>query len=210
MDSLCKTFDVPGKISEYTLEYNNIKILDDEPLFNKLFSYAVQDSRCLYQALFKAQQIYHREYNVDITSIVSTANLSFKIFRSKYMDNNVKIPILTRYEDSFIRKSYFGGSTDIYKEYGRNLHYYDVNSLYPHVMSYDMPYEVKGYVNPYQVNRDLNSFFGFAEVEVYCPQNIKHPMWPWPYPIFIKARLYTCMVTSLEHISQLNYKLLKI
>ena len=36
--------------------------------------------------------------------------------------------------DRFIRGSYYGGAVDYYKAYGENLHYYDVNSLYPYAM----------------------------------------------------------------------------
>ncbi|GER42509.1 DNA polymerase [Striga asiatica] len=43
-------------------------------------------------------------------------------------------------EDSFIRRAYYGGHTDVYKPYGENLYYYDVNSLYPYVMKeFPMP-----------------------------------------------------------------------
>jgi hypothetical protein len=71
-----------------------------------------------------------RDFNIDITSIVSTSSLSFKIFRTKFL--KVDIPILKGSVDKFIRRGYFGGGTDYYKAYGENLHYYDVNSLYPY------------------------------------------------------------------------------
>ncbi|XLR65359.1 hypothetical protein S83_016031, partial [Arachis hypogaea] len=37
-------------------------------------------------------------------------------------------------QDTFIRRGYYGGHSDVYKPHGENLFYYDVNSLYPFVM----------------------------------------------------------------------------
>jgi hypothetical protein len=51
--------------------------------------------------------MYLIDYRVDITTILSTSTLSMKIFRSKFL--NVDIPIFKRLDDTFIRKSYFGG-----------------------------------------------------------------------------------------------------
>jgi len=38
-----------------------------------------------------------------------------------------------------IKQAYYGGITEVYKPYGRDLFYYDVNSLYPSVALKDMP-----------------------------------------------------------------------
>ena len=35
----------------------------------------------------------------------------------------------------YIKKTYQGGRTEVFKHFGANLYYYDVNSLYPYVMS---------------------------------------------------------------------------
>ena len=52
-----------------------------------------------------------------------------------------QIGILRANQDKFIRRGYYGGHTDVYIPYGENLHYYDVNSLYPFSMLRDMPGE---------------------------------------------------------------------
>jgi hypothetical protein len=52
------------------------------------------------------------------------------IFLKRYYNYN--IPLINKksiYYD--IKQSYFGGITEVYKPYGKNLYYYDVNSLYP-------------------------------------------------------------------------------
>jgi len=67
--------------------------------------YSLQDSKCLYECINKLQEIYLKEYNVDITSILSTSTLSMQIFRSKFL--KVNIPILKRIDDAFIREGVF-------------------------------------------------------------------------------------------------------
>jgi hypothetical protein len=89
---------------------------------------------------------------------------------------------MKRSEDGFVRKSYFGGATDIYKAYGRKLYYYDVNSLYPHVMKKPMPLNlIKKYNKVECDNLNINNFFGFLEVEVITPSNILKPILPMKY-----------------------------
>ena len=54
--------------------------------------------------------LYINDYNVDITTNLSTSTLYMQIFRSKFL--KVKIPVLKRIDDSFIRQGYFGCATD--------------------------------------------------------------------------------------------------
>ena len=90
---------------------------------------------------------------------------------------------MKRGEDTFVRRSYFGGATDYYKGYGENLHYYDVNSLYPFAMLKPMPLELKKVhvnMNGWSIV-DFESFFGFVECNVETPDNIKIPILPFKY-----------------------------
>ena len=172
LDKLCKNFNVEGKISSYKNEFNNVKLFNDKTLLDEFKNYALQDSICLLNALMKAQEVYVNQYNIDIVTILSTSTLSLKIFRKKFLKYD--IPVLTHKIDSFIRNSYYGGATDYYKFYGKNLYYYDVNSLYPWAMKQPMPYKITKYHNDLS-NIDLNNFFGFCEVEVETPNNILKP-----------------------------------
>lgn len=138
LNQLCQVFEVPGKISEYNNKFNDINLFNDKEMLQQFKDYALQDSISLYQALIKAQDYYLSNYLVDITTIVSTSSLSLKIFRSNFL--KVNIPILKGMQDSFIRKSYYGGHTDIYEAYLKNGYYYDINSLYPFAMLKDIPF----------------------------------------------------------------------
>jgi hypothetical protein len=146
-------------------------------LLDKFKEYSIQDSVCLYKALEYAQQIYILDHGVDITTIYSTSTLSLKIFRTNFLE--VNIPTIKGNVDNFIRKGYFGGGTDYYKAHEFNLHYYDVNSLYPYAMSNPMPFEiVKFYHNMRFIK--LENFFGFCLAQIYCPKNIR-PVLPYRY-----------------------------
>jgi hypothetical protein len=56
----------------------------------------------------------------------------------KYYNNNIAL-ISNRDMWNSIKKGYYGGIAEVYKPYGENLYYYDVNSLYPYTALNDMP-----------------------------------------------------------------------
>jgi hypothetical protein len=175
LQSLCEVFNVEGKLFKYKKAFNNIEMFNNEDILNQFIQYSEQDSKALYKALLTAQNEFLKHHNVDITTIVSMSSLAMKIFRSNYLKTD--IPILTTSEDDFVRKSYFGGATDYYKAYAKNLYYYDINSLYPKAMCNLMPHKV---IKKYDVmdNLDLNKFFGFCHVEVNCDNNVSKPVLP--------------------------------
>nr|YP_009348157.1 hypothetical protein [Hericium coralloides]APX41110.1 hypothetical protein [Hericium coralloides] len=172
LNELCKVFKVDGKFMEYNKDFNNLNLFKNNDLLNQFQKYAEQDSICLFEALMKAQTIYIKKYDIDITTILSTSTLSMKIFRTKFLDTN--IPTLSLNQDRIIRESYFGGATDYYKLYGENLYYYDVNSLYPYAMCNDIPLKFEKTTD----SGNLNDVFGFLEVNVYCPNTVKTPFLP--------------------------------
>ena len=53
-----------------------------------------------------------------------------KIFLNKHYDNPVLPLISDKQVYNDIKESYYGGITEVYKPHGKNLYYYDVNSLY--------------------------------------------------------------------------------
>jgi hypothetical protein len=179
LNNLCEVFKVKGKLSAYNPKFNNIDFFKVPILVHTFKKYSLQDAIALYEALIKAQTMYFNLFGVDIESIYSTATLSLKIFRTKFQDK--PIYILPKSMDSFIRVGYYGGGTDVYKAHGKNIHYYDVNSLYPYAMLNPMPYDL---ITPNLIdlsNRTLESFFGFAEVRIYCPNTVFRPVLPFHF-----------------------------
>ena len=129
----------------------------------------------MYNALNKAQEIYIRDYGVDITKIYSTSTLSLTIFRLLFQ--KIPIPVMKKKTDYFVRQAYYGGAVDHYKFYGQDIFSYDVNSLYPNSMCKDLPGTI---IREYSdmSNVKLENFFGFILAEVYCPKTMWRPCLP--------------------------------
>lgn len=115
--------------------------------------------------MLKAQDLYWSKFQIDTEDPMTLSALAMKIFRLNYYnDQYFPIHIPNRNEDTFIRRGYYGGHTDVYKPFGEDLYYYDVNSLYPFIMlSYPMPGGVPVWMNNLE-EVDLDSLFRFFEV----------------------------------------------
>ncbi len=105
------------------------------------------------------------KYYTHITRSLTISGLAMDIFLRRFYDNN--IPLINKksvYND--IKKSYYGGVTEVYKPYGKNLYYYDVNSLYPHSALNPMPGLKCSYIEKINLNISeyINDMFGFY----YC------------------------------------------
>ena len=70
LQDLCGIFNTQGKTNAYKDEYNKITLFNNELLLQEFISYGLQDSISLYNALIKAQELYHSKYQVDITSSI--------------------------------------------------------------------------------------------------------------------------------------------
>jgi len=177
LNDLCKQFKIEGKLNDYNSDYNDInKLLNSDKLLNEFKQYSLQDSKALFDCLKIAQLLYITNYKVDITSIVSSPSLSLKIFIQKFLNSDISI--LKGSVDRFVRKSYFGGHTDIYKKYIKKGKYYDINSLYPFAMLKQMPNQLRQ-IHKNMDNINLNDFFGFIKCEIITPDNILKPILPY-------------------------------
>jgi hypothetical protein len=100
---------------------------------------------------------------------------AFGIFRAHYLGEH-KIPKLGGEIYDFIRQSYTGGRVDVFKPQGKDLYYYDVNSLYPTVYSSQPvptgnPEYFKGNVLDHYPDA-----FGFFKCNITAPVDIKVPI----------------------------------
>ncbi|XP_075479404.1 DNA polymerase-like [Primulina tabacum] len=173
--TLCPELGSKGSLPHDILNKSNIMIYSDQ-----LIPYLKQDILLLGGVMLKAQDLYRSQYHIDIEEVMTISSLSLKIFRMNYLDDDIfPIHIPTQNQDSFIRRGYYGGHSDVYKPYGENLHYYDVNSLYPFIMkSYPMPCGIPVWHNKLE-SVGLDSLFGFIEAYVVCPTTISKPFLPY-------------------------------
>lgn len=86
----------------------------------------------------------------------------------KYYLNKSKIPLInTNNLFNFIYSAYYGGITEVYKPYGKNLIYLDVNSLYPYAALNPMPGLECKWIESYdQEGLNLDNLFGVFHAEV--------------------------------------------
>lgn len=120
-------------IEDYKLEVKNNWSFQGETL-----KYLELDLNSLFEILSKANKSLFLDYNTDMTRSLSISGLALNVFLTNYYSKN--IPLITQksmYSD--IRQGYYGGITEVYKPFGENLYYYDVNSLYPFAALNDMP-----------------------------------------------------------------------
>jgi len=91
--------------------------------------------------------------------------LAFKLFKKFFLDQY--IPITWFHEYKKIKDSYYGGAVDVYRPHGRNLYYYDVNSLYPFVMQNNL--YPTGSCSYFRGARPLSTIFGIVRCKVTTP-----------------------------------------
>jgi hypothetical protein len=171
--NLSDIYDVKNKKSDFDHKSvtTNIIINNTNNFKNSLIFYLSNDLRSLQEIILKASKYLLTNYNVSLLDVYSTSSLAMKIFRTKFM--NFDIPILPKFYDKILRKSYKGGVVNIIKPFGKNLYYYDVNSLYPWAMKQVMPGQfVKTH---YGKNININNFFGFIYAQIIVPKGTKVP-----------------------------------
>jgi DNA polymerase type B, organellar and viral len=106
---------------------------------------------------------------------MTLSSLALGIYRCNYLGNS-KIPIISGKTFTDLKNSYTGGSTEMFIPFGTNVYGYDVNSLYPTVMKNQ--YMPIGNITFFEGDiREVDKkAFGFFEVEITAPDNIKHPI----------------------------------
>lgn len=125
--------------------------------------YLKDDLLSLFQVINKANHTMFTKFNISITDSLTISGLANKIFRRHHYHNEV-IPLInnkTLYNE--IKQAYYGGCTEVYKPYGQNLYYYDVNSLYPNVALNSLPGLQCTYLEFFH-DKDIDDLFGFF----YC------------------------------------------
>ncbi len=123
LEELGETFSLP----KLKIDFNNCT--DEE-----LEIYCKRDVDITYKIMSFILKM-HREYSIKRLCI-SISQLSFNIFRKEFLKIRLKPP-RHKYIMRLERESYRGGRTEVFRhgEYkDRELYYYDVNSMYPHVM----------------------------------------------------------------------------
>lgn len=174
-NNLCPELGSKGSIS-----FNDVKLETLSTMKESLIDYMKQDILLLGGIMLKFQDLYYKSYQADIVKKLTTPSLALSLFREKYYDDQkYPIHIPNKNEDTFIRSGYYGGHTDAYIPKGRDLYYYDVNSLYPFIMKESpMPVGKPVWYSSLE-DMELDSMFGFIEAYVECPKSLNKPFLPY-------------------------------
>lgn len=133
--------------------------------------YLKKDLISLLEVLDLFNKYIYRKFDLQITGCLTISRLSFNIFIKDYLLDS-KIPIIKGNMYNDIKEAYYGGVTEVYKPYGNNLYYYDVNSLYPYAALNPMCGNKYTYIeNMNNVGLESNNLFGFFFCEIEAPNN---------------------------------------
>ncbi|MEM3845658.1 MAG: DNA polymerase [Candidatus Parvarchaeota archaeon] len=159
LKSLTKDYDVVHKKLELDYDLG----LNDK----RFYEYFVNDLKGLYEVIEKVPELMQRD------TIASNSMKAFSdIYKAKYgrmTANNYK-------KDNLFRYGYHGGRVEVFKLYGRNLYYYDFNSLYPYVMQkYEYPL-LKA--DNFEYSEDYSKL-GYYYCKIKSPSNLTIPILPY-------------------------------
>ncbi|KAL2457040.1 DNA polymerase [Forsythia ovata] len=204
--TLCPQLGEKGSIAHDEVRVSTLKTHSAQ-----LLDYMKQDIRLLGGVMVKAQEIFWTQYKVDIENCLTLSSLSMLIFRMNYYDPNCfPIHIPSRNEDTFIRRGYYGGHADVYKPYGENLVYYDVNSLYPYIMTtFDMP----GGVPVWHGNLEGKELSDFEELiyarnlgyKIYPLRGYLFEKKPSPFVSFVSSLFAKRQKAKADHNDAMSY-----
>jgi hypothetical protein len=151
-------------------EYKNL-YKKDWDLKGECLSYLEKDLVSLLNIMDTFNKYILRNYDVQMTESRTISRLALNIFLKHYLKES-KLPVIKGHIFNEVKQAYFGGVTEVYKPYGKNLYYYDVNSLYPYSALNSMPGNKCTYVKNYNnISLNLDNLFGFFHCEVEANEN---------------------------------------
>lgn len=170
-----KYFD--GITVEQYNEYQKSKYFFD--LENETKFYCELDCLVLYKVLKVFSNQIFELFKLDINKYPTLPSLAFAIYRSNFMKDDFRIPLIDGGVYNDLKKAYTGGMVDVYKPTNDNntkVRSYDVNSLYPFSMKeFNIPVGSPKYFEG-DISLINPNAFGIFEVEVETPTVLKYPV----------------------------------
>lgn len=162
-------------------EYLNLKNIYLNKIWNfksEAIKYCELDCVSLHQVITKFSELVFKDFKIDSIKVLTLPSLAMKIWKTHFMPKDSVYQLHDQPEFN-IRKSYTGGSVDVYIPHNKEneiLYYYDVNGLYPYVML-NNPMPVG---SPTAFLGDIRKIdpeaFGFFYCKINSPSNLEHPI----------------------------------
>ena len=200
-----------------------------DPEENMLNEYLINDNISLYEILNKILNISGLDMD-EFIECPTTASLAMRVFKTNYPDDYNDIVGTNwrgqwgRFCEDFVRLGYYGGRTEVFKPFLFNGYHYDVNSLYPSVMKdHEFPVGYYQFFTGKKAEHTFNYWMkqgiggGFAEVEIYVPEDMHIPPLPvrhknklkfpvgrlsgvWALPEIKNAIKYGCTINKIKQV----------
>jgi DNA polymerase type B, organellar and viral len=159
-------------VKEEILSIDEYKLIKSEnwSVKEETLSYLEKDLISLFQVIDKFNNKIYNEYGMHIVESLTISGLTMNIFLRNYYKNNIPL-IKQKSVYNNLKKSYYGGITEVYRPYGKGLYLYDVNSLYPFAALNPMPGLECIYKD--NINKDFgilkDNIFGFFNCKITAP-----------------------------------------
>lgn len=103
--------------------------------------YAVNDSLCLYQILYRYREICIDNCCINPLQYITVTSMSKCLFLSKYYDESIMcITVLNKQAHDYIRRSYHGGINKVFRQgLFSDIYTYDIKSSYPYSATKKLP-----------------------------------------------------------------------
>lgn len=147
LEKMCKTFGLPGKVDHD---------LDMHETDERWSTYLKQDCVALAEGLIKIHELVEDKLGGEVG--MTAPSTSMKLFRRRFLGRPGSVKKIPRFQHwhgcdgkaddggecqgcahQWVRRGYYGGRTELFRVYGENLHYYDINSSYVAAMREEMP-----------------------------------------------------------------------
>lgn len=126
--------------------------------YNKeTIEYNEQDCRCLYEVIDR----FFVETGIQSETFATHA---LRVWRKDFLKQTIWKPG----EDvlALARQTYHGGRVEVFKRQSESVFAYDVNSMYPYVMQFEMPTEYVG-----ESQKLTDKYYGFVDCTIYIPES---------------------------------------
>lgn len=165
LDNLAKSLLGESKLD---FDHRDIKSIQNcIDMRDKVEEYLRKDVDILARVIFKSSANILKEFNINLFDHLTTASLSLAIYKLTNKEHIETIEQSKGEKDKFIRNGYNGGLCNLIFPDLKNGYCYDVNSLYPYIMSTcKVPIGEGVWINSIKNFEEIKGMFGFIEVEV--------------------------------------------
>lgn len=132
----------------------------------ELEEYNLRDSVITYRFMKFLQKNFN-SMNAELK--LTSASTSMNLYRRNYQKEEFIKPF--PFQINYMQRGYYGGRTEIFKRgHVKNLKYYDINSLYPSVMTKEFPKPSKFSIVKFLRKNALYEYEGVAYAKITAPK----------------------------------------